>query len=94
MNGTAMRRCSRPTVSMTNIEAIRKAPMDEMIVFLVHGTSTGLLDTSGSIGDHMIDDNDARVLKGHQNVICMWCYASEDARYNKHQGFYTGMFLL
>ncbi|MGM9770911.1 MAG: hypothetical protein ACI3Y6_09395 [Candidatus Cryptobacteroides sp.] len=53
-----------------------------------------LLDTSGSIGDHMIDDNDARVLKGHQNVICIWCYASEDARYNKLQGFYTGMFLL
>ena len=55
------------------IEAIRNAPMDEMIVFLGHGTSIGLLDTSESIGDYMIDDNDAWVLKGRQNVIGIWC---------------------
>lgn len=75
------------------IEAIRNAPMDEMIVFLGHGTSIGLLDTSESIGDYMIDDNDAWVLKGRQNVIGIWCFASDYARYNKLQGFYTGMFI-
>lgn len=75
------------------IEAIRNAPMDEMIVFLGHGTSIGLFDTSESIGDYMIDDNDAWVLKGRQNVIGIWCFASDYARYNKLQGFYTGMFI-
>lgn len=75
------------------IEAIRNAPMDEMIVFLGHGTSIGLLDTSESVGDYMIDDNDAWVLKGRQNVIGIWCFASDYARYNKLQGFYTGMFI-
>ena len=68
------------------LEAIRKAPRDEYILLLGHGTPYGLQDD-------FICDEDADLLRDRPNLVGIWSYASSYAHRHRLKGFFCGMFI-
>lgn len=73
------------------LEAIRKAPLDEPVFLLGHGTPAGLLDMYE--GGLVINSGDAGLLSGRPNLCGIWCYASTYAARHRLKGFFSGMFV-
>ena len=72
------------------LAAIAAAPKDEPILLLGHGSPWGLYDMRHGL---ILNDNDARLLKGRPNLVGIWCYASEYAFKHGLKGFFSGMFI-
>ena len=72
------------------LSAIEAAPKDEPIFLLGHGCPSGLLDMRYGL---VIEDEDAHLLKGRTNLVCIWCYASSYGYNHDLNGFFSGMFI-
>ena len=72
------------------LSAIAKAPKEEPILLLGHGSPSGLLDMRYGF---VITDSDAEILRDRPNLVGIWCYASSYACKHNLKGFFSGMFI-
>ena len=72
------------------LSAIAKAPKEEPILLLGHGSPSGLLDMRYGF---VITDSDAEILRDRPNLVGIWCYASSYAYKHNLKGFFSGMFI-
>lgn len=63
---------------------------DETLVIIGHGTGYGLL--APSFGEYVVHDNNVGLIHA-ENVICIWCFASEFCKRNGLHAFASNMFI-
>ena len=65
---------------------------DDMLLFLGHGTSNGLLFPNFYSGEYIIHENNVNLIHA-RNIICCWCYASSFCETQNLHAFATSMFI-
>jgi hypothetical protein len=74
----------------TKQEVLQLIDSHDRVVFLGHGTRSGLINTYSafkSTNFYIIDEEAIEILKKKSNSVFIWCYASEFQKHHKLSGF-------
>jgi hypothetical protein len=65
---------------------------NDMLLFLGHGTTNGLLFPRFDRGEYILHENNVNLIQAHR-VVCFWCYASSFCITHNLHSFSTSMFI-